>query len=79
MLVGRYPFQSPLDDDSLAMGVANMLKKMKTKDFALPDRWARRGQWHWSGAWESASDDEERRGPASPAAGQPAAAAAVPT
>jgi len=36
MLVGRYPFQSPADENALALGVVNMLKKMKSRDFELP-------------------------------------------
>lgn len=36
MLVGRYPFQSPDDENALALGVVNMLKKMKSRDFELP-------------------------------------------
>lgn len=37
MLVGRYPFQSPADENTLAQGVVNMLKKMKNKEYVLPD------------------------------------------
>lgn len=40
MLVGSYPFQSPKDagdEKALALGVINMLAKMKAKAYALPD------------------------------------------
>ena len=36
LLVGRYPFSGPPDDDALAVGVASMLKKMRGRDFDLP-------------------------------------------
>jgi hypothetical protein len=37
MLVGRYPFQSPADDDALAAGVVAMLRAMRARGYALPE------------------------------------------